>query len=147
MCGIKAKDRGGSTPLCFAISFAQNASLRMLLKYGASIEVESFLGMPIHLATHIGNIVRILHKANPDVVNSEVYGFCTPLVAAAFYDSTDCFKYLVEAADINAKHLMYKVICYSDSEERSLERVDILLKREMSPNFFDKDILYEELLL
>ncbi|CAL4971819.1 unnamed protein product [Urochloa decumbens] len=147
LCDIEAPDKGGSTPLCFAIAYDQNASLRKLLDHGASVEVESFLGLPIFMAIYRGNTeaVRMLYMKNPNVLNFEMYDFCTPLVAAASCSSTACFKYLVEVGDVNARPLMYKVISCADSEEKALERIEILLNRGVDPNAsYDAVTLFEE---
>jgi len=87
--------------------------------------------------------MQMFHKANPDVVNSEIHELCTPLVVASLNDSNDCFKYLAEVADVSAKHLMYKVICRASSEESSMERVRILLDCGVNPNSYDAVTLFE----
>uniref|UniRef100_A0A8R7R295 Uncharacterized protein n=1 Tax=Triticum urartu TaxID=4572 RepID=A0A8R7R295_TRIUA len=149
LCDSEAEGYGRSTPLCFSVSLGHMDSLHLFLKHGANIEVQTFLGMPIHLAVHVGNIdaVRVLHAKSPGWLRHWLYGFCTPLVAAAFCDSNECFYYLAGAADTKAKTVFYKVICGPDSEERSLLRIKFLLDHdhELNPNLFDQEMLLEEL--
>ncbi|XP_044450644.1 protein TANC2 isoform X2 [Triticum aestivum] len=95
---VNAVDKGGRTPLFFAISCKGVGIAKYLLDHGANPNKSCHDGLsPLHEATASGHdgILKILLDHNADR-NKEVNGK-TPLIAAVDADSRNCMLLLIRA--------------------------------------------------
>ncbi|XP_020184311.1 uncharacterized protein [Aegilops tauschii subsp. strangulata] len=85
------EDNIGFTPIHYAVKEENDGLVRLLLSKGASADISSREGTPLHMAVSLGNLdilkTLLQHNADPNRVCSDLG---TPMTAAALFADTKC---------------------------------------------------------
>lgn len=95
---LEARNDLGKTPLHYAVTFAQEASMRYLIEQGADVSAADGTGLtPLHVAAivDVRGAARLLVRSGASIDARDSFGD-TPLHSAAMHGSLRVLEYLLD---------------------------------------------------
>ena len=94
---VNVKDKYGNTPLYYASTYGQLQIAKLIIEYGADVNIKCYGSTPLHQASYNRRteVTKLLLECNADVNVKDSIGW-TPLLWASYNGHVDIVKLLVD---------------------------------------------------